>query len=144
MTSENTRPRTVHDQLLALSALAGKVSADLEAHKLKLPKGTADDLHHLKTTLEQVGGKIEVFQREHSNMLALAEIGQVINSSLELDEVARIVMDNIVRLTKAERGFLIFARRKRTDDHPHGAQLGDGIHQLVREERQPHCRPARD
>jgi adenylate cyclase len=40
-------------------------------------------------------------------MLALADVGQVINSSLELDEVLRIVMDNIVRLTKAERGFLM-------------------------------------
>lgn len=107
MTSENTRPRTVHDQLLALSVLAGKVSTDLGSHKVKLPKGTAEDLHYLQTTLEQVSGKIEVFQREHSNMLALAEIGQVINSSLELDEVLRIVMDNIVRLTKAERGFLM-------------------------------------
>lgn len=97
----------VHDQLLALSVLAGKVSTDLESHKLKLPKNTADDLKYLQTTLEQVSGKIEVFQREHSNMLALAEIGQVINSSLELDEVLRIVMDNIVRLTKAERGFLM-------------------------------------
>ncbi|HNM36135.1 MAG TPA: adenylate/guanylate cyclase domain-containing protein, partial [Anaerolineales bacterium] len=45
--------------------------------------------------------------REHGNMLALVETGQVINSSLELDEVLRIVMDNIVRLTKAERGFLM-------------------------------------
>lgn len=97
----------VHDQLLALSVLAGKVSTDLESHKLKLPKNTADDLKYLQTTLEQVSSKIEVFQREHSNMLALAEIGQVINSSLELDEVLRIVMDNIVRLTKAERGFLM-------------------------------------
>lgn len=107
MTTENTRPRTVHDQLLALSALAGKVSTELDSHKIKLPKGAAEDLHHLKTSLEQVSSKIEVFQREHSNMLALAEIGQVINSSLELDEVLRIVMDNIVRLTKAERGFLM-------------------------------------
>jgi len=40
-------------------------------------------------------------------MLALADVGQVINSSLELDGVLRIVMDNIVRLTKAERGFMM-------------------------------------
>jgi PAS domain S-box-containing protein len=39
--------------------------------------------------------------------MALANIGQVVNSSLELDEVLRIVMDNIVRLTRAERGFLM-------------------------------------
>ncbi|HAX71149.1 MAG TPA: adenylate/guanylate cyclase domain-containing protein [Anaerolineales bacterium] len=107
MTSENTRPRTVHDQLLALSALAGNIRAELDSGKQKLPKPVADDLQFLQSTLEQVSGKIEVFQREHGNMLALAEVGQVINSSLELDEVLRIVMDNIVRLTKAERGFLM-------------------------------------
>ncbi len=47
------------------------------------------------------------FEAQHSNLLALADIGQVINSSLELDEVLRIVMDNIVHLTRAERGFLM-------------------------------------
>ena len=41
------------------------------------------------------------------NMLALVEIGQVVNSSLELNQVLRIVMDTIVRLTRAERGFLM-------------------------------------
>jgi adenylate cyclase len=44
---------------------------------------------------------------EYANLLALTEIGQVVNSSLELDEVLRIVMDTIVRLTGAERGFLM-------------------------------------
>ncbi|MBK6792219.1 MAG: GAF domain-containing protein [Anaerolineales bacterium] len=107
MNSENTRPRTVHDQLLTLSALTGKINNDLVSQKLKISKDTSENLQYLQTTLEQVSGKIEVFQREHSNMLALVETGQVINSSLELDEVLRIVMDNIVRLSKAERGFLM-------------------------------------
>ncbi len=107
MNSEQTRPRSVHDQLLTLSAQAGKIRAELEAGKLKLPKNTIEDLANLQVTMAQVGEKIEAFQREHSNMLALADVGQVINSSLELDEVLRIVMDNIVRLTKAERGFLM-------------------------------------
>lgn len=102
-----TRPSTIHDQLLALSALAGKTRTDLSTSKLNFPKETTDNLHHLQVTLEQVSEKIEVFQNEHSNMMALAQIGQVINSSLELDEVLRIVMDNIVRLTKAERGFMM-------------------------------------
>ncbi len=39
-------------------------------------------------------------------------MGQVVNSSLELDEVLTIVMDNIVRLTKAERGFLMLRDEK--------------------------------
>ena len=107
MNSEQTRPRSVHDQLITLSAQAGKIRAELEANKLKLPKNTADDLHNLQSSLSQIAERMEAYQRENSNMLALADVGQVVNSSLELDEVLRIVMDNIVRLTKAERGFLM-------------------------------------
>jgi adenylate cyclase len=107
MNSDSTRPTTVHDQLLILSTEAGRIRAELEASKLKLPKSTIENLRRMQTTLEQLGEKIESFQKQHSNMLALADVGQVINSSLELDEVLRIVMDNIVRLTKAERGFLM-------------------------------------
>lgn len=107
MNSEQTRPRTIHDQLLSLSTQAGKIRANLDASKLRLPKDVDEELHTLQVSLIQIAEKIEAFQREHSNMLALADIGQVINSSLELDEVLRIVMDNIVRLTKAERGFLM-------------------------------------
>ncbi len=105
--NENTIPTTVHDQLLTLSQQAGKIRTELDANKIKLSKNTADDLQNLEAALAQIGGRIEAFQREHSNMLALANVGQVVNSSLELDEVLRIVMDNIVRLTKAERGFLM-------------------------------------
>lgn len=39
--------------------------------------------------------------------MALVDITQMINSTLELNEVLRIVMDTIVRLTGAERGFLM-------------------------------------
>ncbi len=38
---------------------------------------------------------------------ALTDVIQAINSTLELNEVLRIVMDNIIRLMKAERGFLM-------------------------------------
>jgi adenylate cyclase len=107
MTFNHTRPTTVHDQLLTISAQAGRIRTELEASKLRLPKTITNDLRGLQTTLGQISEKIEAFQKEHSNMLALADVGQVINSSLELDEVLRIVMDNIVRLTKAERGFLM-------------------------------------
>lgn len=110
--NEQTRPSSVHDQLITLSAQARKIRTDLETSKLKLPKNTTDELNNLETTLKQIGEKIDAFQREHNNMLALADVGQVINSSLELDEVLRIVMDNIVRLTKAERGFLMLRDEK--------------------------------
>ena len=107
MHPEQTRPTTVHDQLLTLGLKAEKIRLELEASRLKLPKTVIEELRNLETTLPKISGRMEAFQKEHSNMLALADIGQVVNSSLELDEVLRIVMDNIVRLTKAERGFLM-------------------------------------
>ncbi|GJQ36640.1 MAG: hypothetical protein JETCAE01_26500 [Anaerolineaceae bacterium] len=107
MTDNSTRPRTVHDQLTALAILSAKIRAQLNSDKIKAPKDLLEQMQYLQSTLETLSGKIETFQREHGNMLALVETGQVINSSLELDEVLRIVMDNIVRLTKAERGFLM-------------------------------------
>jgi len=109
---EQTRPTTIPDQLLTLGMQTGKIRAELETARLKLPKNTVDDLQHLEITLGHISEKIESFQREHNNLLALADIGQVINSSLELDEVLTIVMDNIVRLTKAERGFLMLRDEK--------------------------------
>lgn len=107
MNDELTRPRTMHDQLSALAVVAGKIHTDLRHSSSKLPKDVLEQLTHLQSTLEATGSKMESFQREHSNMLALVKTGQVINSSLELDEVLRIVMDTIVQLTKAERGFLM-------------------------------------
>ncbi len=109
---EQTRPTTVPDQIQTLGMQAGKIRAELENSKLKLPKNTVEDLFHLETTLAHISEKIEAFQREHNNLLALADVGQVVNSSLELDEVLTIVMDNIVRLTKAERGFLMLRDEK--------------------------------
>jgi adenylate cyclase len=110
--NEQTRPTTIPDQIQTLSMQAGKVRGELEAAKLKLPKSAVDSLYNLEITLGQIGEKIEAFQREHNNLQALANIGQVINSSLKLDEVLTIVMDNIVRLTKAERGFLMLRDEK--------------------------------
>ncbi len=105
--NEQTRPTTLSDQLMTMSAQAGKVRAELAAAKVPLPKNVSDDLVNLETMLRLISEKIQNFQREHKNLLALVGIGQVVNSSLELEEVLRIVMDNIVQLTKAERGFLM-------------------------------------
>ncbi|GAB1471397.1 hypothetical protein MASR2M66_22750 [Chloroflexota bacterium] len=107
MTEELTNPPAIHNQLTTLAGIAEKIHAELAAGRFKLPKDTLEQLEFLKNALSATSSKMETFQREHSNMLALVETGQVINSSLELDEVLRIVMDNIVRLTKAERGFLM-------------------------------------
>jgi adenylate cyclase len=108
MGSDKTRPTKVHDHINTLALQAGKLRDDLQKNKPHdLPTNVVDDLSHLAASLSKIGLQMESFEAQHSNLLALADIGQVINSSLELDEVLRIVMDNIVRLTRAERGFLM-------------------------------------
>ena len=108
MASDKTRPTKVHDHINTLALQAGKLRDDLQKNKPHdLPTNVVDDLSHLAASLSKIGLQMESFEAQHSNLLALADIGQVINSSLELDEVLRIVMDNIVRLTRAERGFLM-------------------------------------
>ena len=95
MISDKTKPTNLHDQLLILSKEA------------ILPKETLDELNDLETSLSQLGKNMETFETDHSNLLELAGIGQVVNSTLDLDSVLQIVMDTIVRLTHAERGFLM-------------------------------------
>ena len=113
MVSDNSHPVTLHGQTVTLALQATKLRDALQKLKPRdLPANTIQDLTNLADRLSSIGQKIEAFETEHSNMQALAQIGSVVNSSLELDEVLRIVMDNIVRLTHAERGFLVLRNEK--------------------------------
>ncbi len=65
------------------------------------------DLEHLRRSLAKLDSQIRQFEQERQRVFALADVSQVVNSSLELDEVLRIVMDTIIHLTGAERAFLM-------------------------------------
>ena len=98
---------SVDMQVKALSELAGKIRAGVLPMRSSLPSTTLEELSQLETRLHRLSQEVGAFAEERKNLFALTEISQVINSSLELDEVLRIVMDNIIRLTEAERGFLM-------------------------------------
>ncbi len=107
MLTDKTKPTTLHQQLLILSKQAGVVRNALKDIKAKVSKETLEEINIIENQLGHLSNKMEMFEAEHSNLLALAGIGQVVNSTLELDSVLQIVMDTIVRLTGAERGFLM-------------------------------------
>src|SRR5258708_5434238 len=44
---------------------------------------------------------------EHARLAALYQVSQALGASLDLDETLHIVMDSAIRLTRAERGFLM-------------------------------------
>ncbi len=100
-------PVSVDLQIKALSQAAGKIRSSVLPMRSSLPPTTLEELSHLESRLYRLSQEVAAFAEERKNLLALTEIGQVINSSLELDQVLRIVMDNIIKLTEAERGFLM-------------------------------------
>lgn len=100
-------PVSVDLQIKALSQAAGKIRSSVLPMRSSLPPTTLEELSHLESRLYRLSQEVAAFAEKRKNLLALTEIGQVINSSLELDQVLRIVMDNIIKLTEAERGFLM-------------------------------------
>ena len=114
MTSDKTDPTSLHQQLLTLSTQTGAIRDALKNEKVELSKESLENLTNIETALGQLSKTMEAFESEHCNLLELAGIGQVVNSTLELDSVLQIVMDTIVRLTHAERGFLMLRDEQNT------------------------------
>jgi len=63
----------------------------------------------LKTASQRLSELSEDLQRnqEQTRLAALYEVSHVLGASLDLDAVLTQVMDAVIRLTKAERGFLV-------------------------------------
>ncbi len=94
-------------QLQELIKTADNISEQVQKSALTLPDGVAEGLSQIAASLTRFSRQITKETEERKNLQALADTGQVINSSLDSDEVLRIVMDTLVRLTGAERGFLM-------------------------------------
>jgi adenylate cyclase len=78
-----------------------------QQNRQALPAELTSNLTQIYNSLVRMGSMVKRDREEHANIVALTEISQVVNSSLEINEVLRIVMDTIIRLTRAERGFLM-------------------------------------
>ena len=105
-------PPSLDQQLKSLSQMAGKMRSALLPMRANLPANICDELSHMEIRLHRASLEVGSVAEERKNLFALADISQVINSTLKLDEVLRIVMDTIVRLTGAERGFLMLTNEK--------------------------------
>lgn len=113
MIEEKTSPVFMKDQILALSRLTGRISATIRTTSVEIPRNIIDELSHLEGHLYKLSHQAANFEEEHSNLVSLTSISQMINSSLDVDEVLRIAMDTVVQIINAERGFLML----RDDDN---------------------------
>ncbi|MEW6716300.1 MAG: adenylate/guanylate cyclase domain-containing protein [Chloroflexota bacterium] len=84
-----------------------QIRSELQSSKRPPSNFLLDKLTFLAKNINRLSKQLAKIEQEQQRLEALRNIGQVVNSSLELNEVLRIVMDTIVRLTRAERGFLM-------------------------------------
>ena len=104
MATAKTKRISINDQVIAITQQTTKLRKSLDE---KRSPETLEGLKNLEDSLTRVSEVLIPFEQQFSHLQALAGIGQVVNSTLEVDEVLQIVMDTIVRLTEAERGFLM-------------------------------------
>lgn len=97
-----------------MSRLAEELRGRLASHRatlvrsqVDLPGGVLEGLRQLSGTLLLLLKTVKEHEQDRRNLRALAEIGQVVNSSLDTKTVLNEVMDTIIRLTGAERAFLM-------------------------------------
>jgi PAS domain S-box-containing protein len=106
-------------QLGELSKLAADIKSLLSTQKemlkragLGYPPGVMESLAGLRDSLERLQPVVEAQEAEKSRLQALADTSGVINSSLDLTTVLNQVMDTIIRITGAERGFLMLMNER--------------------------------
>ena len=104
MATAKTKPISINEQLIAITQQGAKLRNSLDPNR---SPEAIEGLKSLENSLEHISEVLIPFEQRHSHLQALAGIGQVVNSTLEVDEVLQIVMDTIVRLIEAERGFLM-------------------------------------
>ena len=79
----------------------------LRVRGMKLPPGTLENLENVDTELKNLEKKLDGEHTELIQLRALAATSAMINSSLDLDEVLHSSMNEVIKLTGAERGYIV-------------------------------------
>lgn len=90
-----------------LDGLLRAQRALLQQRGMSLPPGALQDVAAAEQDIEKLAAHLRAQQIELTRLRALADTSALINSSLGLDEVLNRVMDTVIRLTDAERGYIV-------------------------------------
>src|SRR5512133_1806455 len=104
MATAKIKPISINDQVVAVTQQAAKFRNSLDPAHYAI---AVDGIKSLENSLSRISEILIPFEQRYSHLRALAGIGELVNSTLEVDAVLQTVMDTIVRLTEAERGFLM-------------------------------------
>ncbi|MBI1257948.1 MAG: GAF domain-containing protein [Chloroflexi bacterium] len=111
-------PQSAQEQLRQLTHDITRLSDMLKAQRaalrplaVGLPTGSQETLVQVQKRLDVLAGQLMSRQIELRQLRALAETTALINSSLDTDSVLNQVMDTVIQLTGAERGYIMLTNK---------------------------------
>ncbi|MCU0480018.1 MAG: GAF domain-containing protein [Anaerolineae bacterium] len=117
MSNENT-PQNSSARLTAILKRVNDLTELLRSQRellrqkgINLPSGALDNLRSLKARLEALLRQVDNSKIELQRLRALADTTALINSSRDTDSVLNQVMDTVINLTGAERGYIVLKNR---------------------------------
>jgi adenylate cyclase len=99
--------RHLHKQVTEVGELLKTQQDILRQKGMNLPPGVLDHLKGVRTQLDTLGKQFTNMGVELRQLRALAETAGLINSSLDTSDVLNRVMDTVIHLTGAERGYIV-------------------------------------
>jgi PAS domain S-box-containing protein len=105
----------------------------LRQRGMNLPSGSLDQLKTLQSRLDKWGKDLVSAQIELGQLRQLTHTASLINSSLDTSDVLNQVIDTVIRLTGAERGYIVL-KNKSTGELEYPVARGIDREQLAREE----------
>ena len=93
--------------VLIVNQMVSQLQDEIQKSGGAIPSRVVQAINQLLGSLSRLNKQVSQLEDDHNNLVALADVGQMVNSTLELDDVLRVVMDTIIQLTGAERGFLM-------------------------------------
>ncbi len=103
--------RQIAQDVHILDELLGEQRAALRPLAIGLPTGAVDTVRQTQQHIDRLAGQLMSRQIELRQLRALAETTALINSSLDTDSVLNQVMDTVIQLTGAERGYIMLTNK---------------------------------
>ncbi len=105
--SAQEQMRILRENLTTLTDTLKAQQALLRQRGMSLPASSMERVRYAATQVDGVYSRVTASQIELRQLRALAETTALINSSVSTDDVLNQVMDTVIQLTGAERGYIM-------------------------------------
>ncbi len=98
---------SIEQELVRLKGILADLQGFLASGFAPVPGQVVLELDRLSAGLEQLLERARGLEQERQHLYASVRLGHVVNSSLDLDVILQIMMDTLIQISGAERGFFM-------------------------------------